>query len=127
MPTLYNPAMSSNAGGLREAFLQGLSRVHPMVGRAADFVLPQPDDPMTLMPGMVRFSPEAASPATRAVTEMERKLGQVAHDRMNIRALKGQVSEEEYNRLLTEAANRFKAAKDSYMKWYSRNADWLWE
>lgn len=127
MAALY-PA-PSRATDLRQAFVQGIGRVSPTAGRAADVALPNPSDPMSLMPmgGMVRFNPGTASPATRAVIEMERKLGRVAQDRQNIRALKGQVSGEEYTRLMNEASKRFKAAKDSYMKWYERNADWLWE
>ena len=125
MPAIY-PA-PSRATDLRQAFVSGIgSRVHPMAGRAADMMLPQPTDLPMPVGGMTRFNP-ANSPMSGRVVEMERMLGKLAHDRGNIRALKGQVSDDTYQKMMNEATKRLTDARNQYMKWYERNAEWLWE
>ena len=97
-----------------------------MAGRAADMMLPQPTDLPMPVGGMTRFNP-ANSPMSGRVVEMERMLGKLAHDRGNIRALKGQVSDDTYQKMMNEATKRLTDARNQYMKWYERNAEWLWE
>lgn len=110
----------------RSLLIERLTGMSPTVGGIADFILPQSTDIPLPMAGMVRVNPNI-SPMASKTTDMERLMIRIARDRENIRSLKGLLSDQEYQRLMGEATKRLQSGRDDYMKWYSRNSDWLWE